>query len=373
MPLSAQSSYNGSSQSPLNQASPYPFASSHLYANISTLNQYSGGSALSDTFSATMGNSNQAHMLGNSANFGKAHMHGSEMDDEYDDYEDDDEYENDDSDDYTDYENDYEDPEAVKRLKGTNKLRAYLTDDEHALLDLIEQSYSVAVGKISTDTKMNNITDVTTTINVTELAVRRLVYLFKMNEDFKSLPSSVNVVLLKGCMMEILLIHGAIAYNRENNSFKEPNTQSAEAFNAASLKSTYGDEIYQNIITITSGLYDLCEQHFLIIKIMLFVVLFTPEREGLAMDEQALVAKLHHKYTHFLYAYMCSLFAWPAAQLKYASFISLLSQINQLGAEFRKIVVDSSQPDMVHGLMREVFSIKGEEEPVSDAKCEPRD
>jgi hypothetical protein len=234
-----------------------------------------------------------------------------------------------------------------------------LTHEEDKLLKSIDEAYKISVDKVSFEPPSKTISthDVDATINVTEIAVRRFVNFFKLNIDFQSLSQDTQTIILKGSMMELLLINAGITYDVGSKTFHEPCKLNAFHLDVESLRKTYGDEKCGRIMNIARRLSELCEGNFLIIKLMFFLSLFKLENDGITHGDNEIIRSLNIKYTKFLHKYMQSCFKYPASDLKFGMFACMLREINTLGNDFRHLVVESANPDKVHGLMREVFSL----------------
>jgi len=164
------------------------------------------------------------------------------------------------------------------------------------------------------------------------------------------------VVLLKFNMMSLLQIHGINSYNREENTFKEPDTDDTP-FSAQSIESVYGTSVYELSISITRNLFDLCTGDMTHIKILMLIVLFDPYNEKLTESEKSNVAKLQNKYVTLLHAYLSEIMGSPRAEHTFKSILVEISKINDLGKWFEKTVAEKSSCDFVRPLMKEVFGI----------------
>jgi hypothetical protein len=235
-----------------------------------------------------------------------------------------------------------------------------LTEEEQKLLKSIEKAYEIAILNVTFENSSTSLVsphDVDASVNVSEIPVRRLVNFFKFNVDFLSLSQDTQTIALKGCMMELLLIHAGITYDPQSNSFRDPSKTNSCHFEFNSLRNTYKEEKYQRIMNIAKKFYDLCEGNFLIIKIMFFLALFKLENDGIRQSESEKLRKLNIKYTKFLHKYMQTCFVYPRCDLKFGEFAGLMREVNSLSIEFRKIVVENSNPVNISGLMKEVFSL----------------
>jgi len=231
-----------------------------------------------------------------------------------------------------------------------------MTDIQRKQVEAIQQAYKQAIQLVKAQGLPKNSQDINTTINITELAVRRIIFYFKLISDFRELKHDLMVVLLKFNMMSLLQIHGINSYNKEENTFKEPDTDDTP-FSAQSIESVYGTSVYDLSISITRNLFDLCAGEMTHIKILMLIVLFDPYNDKLSESEKATVAKLQNKYVTLLHAYLCEIMGSPRAEHTFKAILIEISKINDLGKWFEKTVAEKSSCDFVRPLMKEVFGI----------------
>ena len=223
-------------------------------------------------------------------------------------------------------------------------------------MNAIKEAYSHAIQLVRSQGLPGNSKDINTTINITELGVRRIIFFFKLISDFHDLPHDLMQKILKQNMMSLLQIHGVNSYDRSQNTFKQPDTDDVP-FTAESLKITYGDEIYQITMSITNNLYDLCNGNMTFIKIVMLVVLFDPQNEWLDASEKIFIEELQNKYVTLLYSYMCNNFGTSHAEFTFKGLIFELNKINDLSKLFERAVVEKSNFEEVRPLMQEVFCL----------------
>jgi hypothetical protein len=221
----------------------------------------------------------------------------------------------------------------------------------------INSAYTNAIQLVRSQNLPSNTKDINTTINVTELGVRRIIYFFKLISDFRDLSQDLMLKLLKQNMMSLLQIHGVNSFNRAENTFKQPDTDDIP-FTAESLKATYGEEIYTISMGITNNLYDLCNKNMTFVKIVMLVVLFDSQNSALTEKERLLVEQLQNKYVTLLYSCMCEQYnGFDSAEVAFKGLIFELNKINDLSKIFGKAIVEKSNLEEVRPLMQEVFSL----------------
>jgi hypothetical protein len=246
----------------------------------------------------------------------------------------------------------------------TNKSSNLMNEIERHQVNAIREAYKQAIKLVKAQGTPRNPEDINTTINVTELGVRRLIFYFKLISDFRNLEHDLMVKLLKHNMMSLLQIHGVNSYNKSDNTFKEPNTDDTP-FSANSLEIVYGPEIYKLIMSITLNLYSYCQKDMIHIKILMLIVLFDPSNENLDENEKLLVARLLNKYISLLYSYMNEKIGNEKASYLFKSVLFEVNRCKDLALWFERAVIEKSNYDYIRPLMKEVFSFPNDTPPSS--------
>jgi hypothetical protein len=247
-----------------------------------------------------------------------------------------------------------------------------MTDLQRIQVTAISEAYKRAIQLVKAQGSPKNFEDINTTINLTELGVRRIIFFFKLISDFRNLDHDLMVKLLKQNMMSMLQIHGVNSYNKEENTFKEPTTDDTP-FSASSLVQVYGEEIYNFSISITKNLYDLCNNDMNYIKILMLILIFDPLNENLTNDEKKIVSNLQNKYVTLMYAYMRENLGSPKAELTFKGIIYEINKVNILANWFEKTVVEKSNYEYVRPLMKEIFSFPSGSTPTASSASSPAD
>nr|ASL70609.1 nuclear receptor [Brachionus koreanus] len=236
---------------------------------------------------------------------------------------------------------------------------------DKSAIEAIRDAYKQAIQLVKAYGQPKDSDNINDTINLTELGVRRIIFYFKLISDFRNLNHDLMVKLLKQNMMTIIQIHGINSYNKQENSFKEPDTDDT-AFSADSLKSVYGDDVYLKIITITINLHDLCQGDLIYIKLLMLIVLFDPINDTLNADERVLIKNYQEKYMNLAFASLSDrLGCGNKANLVLKGMLFEVSKINDLAKWFERTVVEKSDSEFVRPLMKEVFSFPSDHTPPS--------
>ena len=92
---------------------------------------------------------------------------------------------------------------------------AYQMPPHHVrFIEDMRRAYGDAITLVRAQGLPNNSEDINTTINLTELAVRRIINFLKLVIDFNDVNHELMIVLLKNSMMSLLQIHGVNSYNK---------------------------------------------------------------------------------------------------------------------------------------------------------------
>lgn len=103
------------------------------------------------------------------------------------------------------------------------ELKARVTDLERKQIEAIQVAYKQAIQLVKAQGIPKTSEDLNTTINLTELGVRRLIFFFKLISDFRNLDHDLMVKLLKRNMMNLIQIHVRIFIIQPNFVMKNKN------------------------------------------------------------------------------------------------------------------------------------------------------
>lgn len=254
--------------------------------------------------------------------------------------------------------------QSLNQEKFNQKYSHKLTGSEMNQIEAIRLAYKQAIQLVKAQGTPRNSEDINTTINLTELGVRRIIFFFKLISDFRSLEHDLMVKLLKQSMMSILQIHGVNSYNKLDDTFKEPDTDDSP-FAAQSLEAVYGTEVYKITIGITQNLYELCSADMTYIKMLMLITVFDPINPNLTEEEKNYITKIQNKFVSLFYAYMCENYGVEKAGLVFKGIMFEVGKIGDLAKFFEKAVVEKANYEYVRPLMKEVFSFPNDNTPPS--------
>jgi len=238
-----------------------------------------------------------------------------------------------------------------------NSMIYKLTEPQRKTIEFISKAYKDAIQLVKAQGLPKLSEDINTTINLTELAVRRIINYFKLIPDFAELKHDLMINLLKSNMMSMLQIHGVNSYNKIDDSFREPDTDDTP-YMANSLEAVYGRDIYQLSVGITRNLYDVANSDTTHIKLLMLIVLFDPLNRSLTPAEIQHVTKIQNKYVTLLYSFLGDMLGLHRADLAFKTIIFEMNRINELSKWFKTTIDEKSNADIIRPLMIEIFSIQ---------------
>ena len=160
--------------------------------------------------------------------------------------------------------------------------------------------------------------------------IHRYAFYSRMIEDFMRLPFNDQGLLLKGGVLEMCLLRGALTFDPENNRW--PNVNMSIYKNAPVLK-------LGNMSHMTS--FKLFQMHMEFIKsiqklgadeatimLLILIVLFTPERAGLQQTDA--VAFAQNRYSALLQRYMNWRYGPGKSHVVFSKLLTKLSDLREL-------------------------------------------
>jgi hypothetical protein len=230
----------------------------------------------------------------------------------------------------------------------------WMSELDRQQVNAIKSAYKQAVQLVKSRGAVKQPEDITTALNVTELATRRLILFFKLIGDFQDLEHCLMAKLLKHSMPSLLQVHGVISYNADDNTFREPNTDDMPV-SASCLQIVYGLEMHRLIITLATSLRSICPDDTTHMLLLMLIVLFDPSNQSLNQSEKQHVVNLLNKYFSLLYSYLKEVIGNDRARFAFNAISSELNKITDLGFWLQKAVRLNASVDRLRPLMKELF------------------
>ncbi|XP_026282509.1 nuclear hormone receptor HR96 isoform X1 [Frankliniella occidentalis] len=188
-------------------------------------------------------------------------------------------------------------------------------------------------------------------INLTAVAIRRLVKMAKKINAFKNMCQEDQVALLKGACMEMLILHSVTTYNPEKDSWALPHSN---AIKVDVLKECKGN-LYQEHKRFQQSFDSRWRTDENIMLILSAITLFTPARANVVHED---VIKLEqNSYYYLLRRYLECILPGCEARSTFLKLIQKISELHRLNEEHVRAYLDVD-PSEVEPLLIEIFDLK---------------
>ncbi|XP_066998832.2 nuclear hormone receptor HR96 [Anabrus simplex] len=191
-------------------------------------------------------------------------------------------------------------------------------------------------------------------INLTAIAIRRLIKTSKKINAFKNMCQEDQVALLKGGCTEMLILRSAMSYDPDNQSWKIPHTQDHLNVKVDVLKEARGNiyEEHQRFLRTFDPRWRTDENIMLILGA---ITLFTPDRPRVVHHD---VIKLEQNtYYYLLRRYLESVYPGCEARSTFLKLIQKIAELHRLNDEHVRVYLDVNPRD-VEPLLIEIFDLK---------------
>ncbi|KZC05898.1 Nuclear hormone receptor HR96 [Dufourea novaeangliae] len=191
-------------------------------------------------------------------------------------------------------------------------------------------------------------------INLTAIAIRRLIKMAKKINAFKNMCQEDQIALLKGGCTEMMILRSAINYDAEKNMWWIPHSQeSMSNIKVDVLKEVKGNLYAEHARFIRS--FDPKWRDENIILILSAIALFTPDRLKVVHSD---VIKLEqNSYYYLLRRYLESVYPGCEAKSMFLKLIQKISDLHRLNNEVVGVYLNLN-PSRVEPLLIEIFDLK---------------
>ena len=160
--------------------------------------------------------------------------------------------------------------------------------------------------------------------------IRRFAFYARLMADFSSLPFQDQSCLLKGGVLEMCVLRGALVYDPLKNRW--PNANMSMYKDAPVLKlGNIGHMTSSRIFHMHMEFINCIQQMGVdepTIMLLVLIVLFTPERAGLIRANW--IEKYQAYYTSLLERYMSWRFGMPRSKFMFSKLLTKLSDLREL-------------------------------------------
>ncbi|XP_033324953.1 nuclear hormone receptor HR96 [Megalopta genalis] len=191
-------------------------------------------------------------------------------------------------------------------------------------------------------------------INLTAIAIRRLIKMAKKINAFKNMCQEDQIALLKGGCTEMMILRSAINYDAEKDTWWIPHSQeSMSNIKVDVLKEAKGNLYAEHARFIRS--FDPRWRDENIILILSAISLFTPDRPKVVHND---VIKLEqNSYYYLLRRYLESVYPGCEAKSMFLKLIQKISDLHRLNNEVVGVYLNLN-PSRVEPLLIEIFDLK---------------
>lgn len=191
-------------------------------------------------------------------------------------------------------------------------------------------------------------------INLTAIAIRRLIKMSKKINAFKNMCQEDQLALLKGGCTEMLILRSAINYDPDKDMWKIPHSQeSMSNIKVDVLKEAKGNLYAEHARFVRT--FDPRWRDENIILILSAITLFTPDRPRVVHSD---VIKLEqNSYYYLLRRYLESVYPGCEAKSTFLKLIQKISELHKLNDEVVGVYLNVN-PSSVEPLLIEIFDLK---------------
>ncbi|TMW52984.1 hypothetical protein DOY81_001932 [Sarcophaga bullata] len=192
-------------------------------------------------------------------------------------------------------------------------------------------------------------------INLTAVAIKRLIKMAKKIAGFRDMCQEDQVALLKGGCTEMMIMRSVMTYDDDRNTWKIPHTkEDMSNIRAEVLKLAKGN-VYEEHIKFISTFDEKWRMDENIILIMCAIVLFSPSRPRIIHSD--VIRLQQNSYYYLLRRYLESVYSGCEAKSAFIKLIQKISDVERLN-QFIIGVYLNVNPSQVEPLLREIFDLK---------------
>lgn len=190
-------------------------------------------------------------------------------------------------------------------------------------------------------------------INLTAIAIRRLIKMSKKINAFKNMCEEDQVALLKGGCTEMMVLRSTMTYDVAKNTWKIPHSQEAMSSIRADVLKLAKGNIYQEHDRFIRTFDPRWRTDENVILIMSAIVLFTPDRPRVVHAD---VIKLEqNSYYYLLRRYLESVYPGCEAKSTFLKLIQKIMELHKLSDEVIGVYLDVNP---IEPLLIELFDLK---------------
>uniref|UniRef100_A0A182QY73 Uncharacterized protein n=1 Tax=Anopheles farauti TaxID=69004 RepID=A0A182QY73_9DIPT len=192
-------------------------------------------------------------------------------------------------------------------------------------------------------------------INLTAIAIRRLIKMSKKISAFKNMCQEDQLALLKGGCTEMMILRSAMQYDCDRATWKIPHSQEEMSNIRADVLKLAKGNVYQEHERFIRTFDKKWRSDENIILIMCAITLFSPDRPKTIHSD---VIKLEqNSYYYLLRRYLESIYHGCEARSVFLKLMQKISELHFLNDEIISVYLNVN-PSEVEPLLREIFDLK---------------
>ncbi|XP_048747470.2 nuclear hormone receptor HR96-like isoform X4 [Ostrea edulis] len=239
-----------------------------------------------------------------------------------------------------------------------------LSEEYRKEIQNLEEQYAVVFDQPYNESQFKKLTEsprsANDLFNLTDIFIRRLIKFAKHVPEFKQLQQEDQIHLLKGGIMEIMVLRSVMGFDAQAMAWKVrgasmQSNNICESNLSPEMIKTMDTGVYSEHVKFVMSLNQLTKANKTILTLLFVIELFSSDRPSLKNKE--LVAKGQEKFSTWLQAYLESIYPVSEARQLYPKLLMKLLDVRSLGESSAQL---ASHLDItrLEPLLVEIFSLQ---------------
>ena len=224
--------------------------------------------------------------------------------------------------------------------------------DQRKLEELIAANEVMNESGLDDERLPKNSLTLTDVVNLTDVAVRKIIQMSKKIAGFRSLNQEDQIALLKGSCTEVMILRGLMNYDAEKEVWKGPGPQE---ISCDVLKDIKGGDAYLQHKRYLSSFAAEWRTNEPLMLLLSVITLFTPSRPFLT--NPAYVQQQQDSYHALLQRFLRSSLPQAQAETTYRQLCHRIHSLHSLNETLQNIFLHVNPKD-VEPLLIEIFDLK---------------
>ncbi|KAK3584336.1 hypothetical protein CHS0354_017506 [Potamilus streckersoni] len=236
-----------------------------------------------------------------------------------------------------------------------------LSEEIQKEIEQLEKEYDAVFSQGYSKEQSSKLTDnprsANELFNMTDIFIRRLIKFSKHIPEFRQLKQDDQIHLLKGGIMEILVLRSAMGYDMKMNKWKIKDNEIGKEYklDPHMIQNALGQNMYSEHVRFVTSLHHLTQSNKTVMTLLFVIELFSADRPNIQNKE--LVSKTQEKFSMWLKAYLESIYSVNEARQLYPKLLVKLLDVRNLG-EFSSQLAASLDITKLEPLLIEIFSLQ---------------